>query len=305
MNARFRSMKRAFALVCTSALLLGVAAPPKSPAGKPAGKPAAAAPKLSKWQQHIQETLHNAAPGDEYFGRLKMSYLGINNTFRDESVRAGDYTTDPRIIARVSFAQEALNDWARRYPRDPQLARSYFLGFQMFRKIWTREYQESAWSAANLVVRKFPSSFFGKSLKSSLKIGFTEHYFATPVACDEPEPSPTPAAGGHRGQPTPSPTPSPTPTPTPTPTPAPGQPKVEILPVPCLTPTPSPTPSPTPTPTPTATPKGMTPAPSASPSGAASGTPAASPTPTPKGMTPAPPLPSPTPRPTPAATRRP
>ena len=291
-------MKRAFAFVSVSALLLGVAgtagAKPAAPMKKQQARPSA--PKLSKWQQHVQETLRNAAPGDEYFGRLKMSYLGINNTFRDEAIRAGAYTTDPRIITRVSFAEEALNDWARRYPRDPQLARSYFLGFQMDRKIWTQDYQQRAFTYANLVVKKFPSSFFAKTLRASLKIGFTEHYFATPVPCGivEASPLPTPANGNRHGA-TPSPSPTPTATPTPTPTPAPGQPKVEILPVPCLTPTPSPSPTPTPTPTPTATPRGMTPAPATpSPSGspAAPGSPAGTSSPSP-----APSL-TPTPRPT-------
>jgi len=291
-------MKRAFAFVSVSALLLGVAgtagAKPAPPASKPRPRPSA--PKLSKWQQHVQETLRNAAPGDEYFGRLKMSYLGINNTFRDESIRAGAYTTDPRIITRVSFAEEALNDWAHRYPRDPQLARSYFLGFQMDRKIWTQDYQQRAFTYANLVVSRFPSSYFAKALRASLKIGFTEHYFATPVPCGlvEASPLPTPANGNRRGA-TPAPSPTPTETPTPTPSPAPGQPKVEILPVPCLTPTPSPSPTPTPTPTPSPTPRGMTPPP-ASPS--PSGSPSPGITPSPAATTSASPSATPTSHPT-------
>lgn len=265
------TMRRAFAFLVAAAFLLGASAPPT----KKAADPHPAPPRLSKWQQHVLQVMHDAAPGDEYFGRLKLSYLGINNTFHDEAIRAGAYTTDPRIISKVAFADEALQAWSQKYPRDPQLARSYFLGFQMFRKIWTQEYQQRALDYANLVVKKFPASFFAKTLRSSLKVGYTEHYFAVPVPCGVVvEATPTPS--GRRGAATPAPTPTETPTPEPTATPAPGQPKVEILPVPCLTPTPSPTPSPTPTPTPTATPKGMTPPPNALPSG-----PIATPSPTP------------------------
>ncbi|HET7814875.1 MAG TPA: hypothetical protein VFL13_10930 [Candidatus Baltobacteraceae bacterium] len=281
-------MRRAFAFIVAAAFLLGAAGPaPK----KKAADPRPAPPKLSKWQQHVLQVMHDAAPGDEYFGRLKLSYLGINNTFHDEAIRAGAYTTDPRIISKVGFADEALQAWSQKYPRDPQLARSYFLGFQMFRKIWTQQYQQRAFDYANLVVKKFPGSFFAKTLRSALKVGFTEHYFAVPVPCGVTvEPTATP---GGRGAPTPTPTPTETPTPAATPTPAPGQPKVEILPVPCLTPTPSPSPTPTPTPTPTATPKGMTPPPNAVPSGV----PVPSLTPTP--------APGSTPTPAPTATHRP
>jgi hypothetical protein len=270
------NMRRAFAFIVAAAFLLGAAPPPK----KKAADPPRPAPKLSKWQLHVLEVMHDAAPGDEYFGRLKLSYLGINNTFHDEATRAGAYTTDPRIISRVAFADEALQAWSQKYPRDPQLARSYFLGFEMFRKIWTQEYQQRAFDYANLVVKRFPTSYFAKALRSSLKIGFTEHYFAVPVPCGVVV-DVTPTPGGRRGEPAPTPTPTATPTPVPTATPQPGQPKVEILPVPCLTPTPSPTPSPTPTPTPTATPKGMTPAPTPSSTPAPNAIPSSIPVPTP------------------------
>jgi hypothetical protein len=211
----------------------------------------------------VLEELKVSAPGDEYFGRMKMSYLGINNTFHDDLIRAGAYTTDPKIVSRINFADEALTAWAHKYPNDPQLARSYFLAFQMYRKVWVQTYQGKAWQYAHIVLKKWPNSFFGKSLKKDLSIGFTEHYFATPVMCSDLVPA-VAASGTPRGGATPSPSPSPTPTPTPTPTAAPGGPKIDVLPVPCLTPTPAPVPT------------GAL-APSALPSGSASPSPTRSP----------------------------
>ncbi|HZZ66084.1 MAG TPA: hypothetical protein VFE17_11330, partial [Candidatus Baltobacteraceae bacterium] len=96
-------MKRRFTSVSAAAIALGVigsvAAAPvtksQAVANKATPKPGATkksdAPQLSKWQQHIDEEMHISAPGDEYFGRMKMSYLGINNTFHDDLIRAGDY----------------------------------------------------------------------------------------------------------------------------------------------------------------------------------------------------------------------
>lgn len=267
-------LKRAFMSISAAAIALAfagsvAAAPSASTTSKTGSKSSKTkssskkAPKLSKWQQHVLDVLKHAAPGDEYFGRMKMSYLGINNTFHDDAIRAGAYTTDPHLISSVQWADEALNAWAQKYPEDPQLARSYFLAFQMYRKIWTQDAQQKAWDYANIVIRKWPTSFFGKALKKDLAIGYTEHYFASPVPCAVLIAS----ASGK---------PSPTPSPAPTPTPAPGQPKVEILPVPCLTATPSPSPVPTGSLSPLPSASG---APTASPSGAPA--PTASPTPSP------------------------
>jgi hypothetical protein len=254
------------AAALAAAVAGSAAAAAVSGASKPAPKPAVSgkkavkhdAPKLSKWQLHEQAMLKVSAPGDEYFGRMKMSYLGINNTFRDDLIRAGSYTTDPKLIGQIHWADDALLAWADKYPNDPQLARSYFLAFQMYRKIWVQEYQQKAFEYANIVIKKWPKSFFGKALKKDLSIGYTEHYFATPVPCESlatavPSGSPNPHA-------TATPTPEPTPTPTPTPTAAPGQPKTDILPVPCSTPTPTPTPVPSLTPAASPSP-GATPAP--------------------------------------------
>ncbi|HEV3154970.1 MAG TPA: hypothetical protein VGZ02_14270 [Candidatus Baltobacteraceae bacterium] len=303
-------MKRALLSLPAAAIGLGllgsVAAAPISapPSQKPSPKPSSgskpgtkATPGISKWQQRINQMLKVSAPGDEYFGRMKMSYLGINNTFRDDLVRAGAYTTDPKILSGINFADEALTAWARKYPNDPQLARSYFLAFEMYRKVWVQEYQDKAWNYAHIVIRKWPGSFFGKALGRDLKIGFTEHYFADPEPCPEvtPEASETP-----NRHPTPTPSPTETPSPTPTPSPRPGMPPAQILPVPCFTPSPVPTVAPivTPSGSPIPIPSGAI-----TPSPAASGSPASAPSSSPSPASGGSSVPSATP--SPASSHRP
>jgi len=241
-----RSTTTSLLAAATAVCVLGSVA--AAPTLKPPAKPVPQGPKppaVSKFRQHQLDMMKVSAPGDEYFGRLKLSYLGIDNTFRDESIRAGAYTTDSHIISQVDFAEDALRGWANRYPKDPQLARSYFLAYAMYRKIWTQPGQTKAWEYLHIIEQRFPSSYFGKLIKKDL-IGFTEHYFMEPQPCASEAPTQSPLPGGRR----------------PPPTPAPGQPAVEILPVPCYTPTP-PTPSPTPVPTigptavPTALPSGL------------------------------------------------
>jgi hypothetical protein len=247
-------------------------------------------PRLTKWQQHRLEMLRNSAPADEYFGRLKMSYLGMNNTFHDVAIEAGDHTTNPALVNKIAFAEDALESWGHRYPHDPQLARTYFLATRADSKIWIKANQDRAWSYLNRLVQLFPDSYFAKIVKRDIQIGFTEHYYADPVPCptasptptptEVPTPTPTPTPEPRRRGRAPSPTPTPTatasPTPTPTPTPRPTPTTVvlgpnlhaEILPQPCVpppTPTPTPTPAATATPAISPTPAAVVPAPSTSP----------------------------------------
>jgi hypothetical protein len=214
---------------------------PAPQSAKKAADPCASKP--SKWQQLQCEDYDYSAPGDEYFGRMKMSYLGINNTFHDEAIRAGDYTTDPGIISKVAFADEALEQWSHRYPHDPQLARSYFLAIAMYKKIYTQTAQQKAWLYMHLLVGRFGTTYFGKLEKSDLSRGFTEHYFALPQLCPTPLPSgvtPTNTIG---------------PEVTEAPSPAPGQPKVQLITPPCVQPSPIPEPTEEePSATPSATP---------------------------------------------------
>lgn len=266
-------MRRTLLLLCTAFAVSATGAALASAgtgAAAPGSKDSCAA-KKSKWDREQCTKFTHSAPGDEYFGRMKLSYLGINNTFRDETIRAGAYTTDSNIINKLHFADEALQDWERKYPNDPQLARTYFLGETAYKKVYTHEAQERAYAIMQRLVQKFPTSFFGKTVKKNLAVGFTEHYFALAELC------PTPLPPGVVVQATPSATA--------TPSPKPGAVKVQVIVPPCVPPaTPSPSPSPVP---------------SLSPSPAASGVPSATPTAAPSGAL------TPTPTPTASPTKRP
>jgi hypothetical protein len=197
--------------------------PSASPSASPKGKGVCGATK-SKWA-HIQcEQYNSSAPGDEYFGRMKMSYLGIDNTYKDGAISAGAYSTDPKLISKLDFATEALKRWAAKYPNDPELARSYFLGIQVLRKMYTQGEQQTTWEFMHILATKYNGTYFGKVTKASLASGFTEHWFALAEIC------PTPLPRGAM--------PQATPVATPTPSPAPGQPAVELITPPCVQPSP-------------------------------------------------------------------
>jgi len=312
-------MKRLFAaLVTGTTLITALASPAAEPAATSAKAPAAAKPTPVAKKRYMtkaeiaaaQARLRDAAPADSYFGHLKLSYIGINNTFRDASRLAGDSTTSGAIVSKVEAADEALRDFAARYPRDATLAQSYFLASRAEKKIWIQHNQERASAYLKLLVSRYGDTYFGKLTKKDIAGGITEHWYATAVACATPEPTlaptatpeptavpsatPQPKRGRANPKPTPSPTPTASPTPSPTPTPvptpqltsAPDGTKIVILPVACIpAPTPSPTPSVAPSPLPT-------PLMTGSPSAAASASPLATSRPSPSA---APTIPAPVP----------
>ena len=232
----------------------GAATPTTSATPTPNPKKDPCGATKSKWEHHQCEQYNSSAPGDEYFGRMKMSYLGIDNTFKDGVISAGAYTTDERLIAKLKFADEALRRWEQKYPNDPQLARSYFFGEAVWRKVYTPDGQHLAWDYIQTLTHKFGDTYFGKAMKASLaKSGFTEHWFALPQMC------PTPLPKGVQ--------PETTPNATATPSPKTGQPNVEIITPPCIKPTATPSAYPSGSASPGATMKpSMSPSPSPTPS---------------------------------------
>jgi len=228
-----RSLPTLSIALASAALACAIPGPRSAAAAAPTPSPSPAAHSKdpcgdtkSKWAHLKCEDFNNSAPGDEYFGRMKLSYLGIDNTYKDAFISAGDYTTDSRLIAKLDFANEALARWAAKYPGDPQLARSYFLGVAVLRKVYTQPEQEAAWHFMQILTTKYPNTYFGKTTKANLAGGFTEHWFAAAQAC------PTPLPRGVKPEETPSATPSPSP--------APGHPAVALIEPPCVEPSPTP-----------------------------------------------------------------
>jgi hypothetical protein len=229
----------AVAMAAVMAGVIGVVA--AAPEPRPSPPTPAHSPAPPSKYQGAKERYRDSAPADQYFGRMKLSFLGINNTFRDATITSGDHTVDPAIVSKVGIADEALRDWESHFPHDPQLARTYFLAIRANGKIWLKPNQEAAWDYMNRITRLFPTSYFARLIKADLATGFTEHYYADPVPCPTPTPTATPA---------PVATPTPTVVASPVPKNRPSRVKATPTPTPTTRPTPEPTATPSPTPTP-------------------------------------------------------
>jgi hypothetical protein len=66
------------------------------------------------------------APADEYFGRFKLSNLGVRNIIHAFFVEGDSPLALPLERARMGEVDSALNEWSDKYPRDPWLQREVF-----------------------------------------------------------------------------------------------------------------------------------------------------------------------------------
>jgi hypothetical protein len=68
--------------------------------------------------------MRDLAPADEYFGRLKMSVLGIRNELvtLERRVESGDRNV-AAMSGKLAMVDDAIRDWRAHYPRDTWLPR--------------------------------------------------------------------------------------------------------------------------------------------------------------------------------------
>ncbi len=118
--------------VATTAAVSSAAAPshPAAPA-KPALKKVTVAAKVPKCR---------VAPADEYFGKLKMSILGIRNTIKDQGAKV-DYYPDKAdgTLNAIALTEDALHDWQRKYPCDSWLPGSIYALEHFYAKLHTAD----------------------------------------------------------------------------------------------------------------------------------------------------------------------
>jgi hypothetical protein len=77
------------------------------------------------------------APADEYFGRFAMSPLEITNRIRDAERRGPSYQG-------LVNTQAAIEDWTRKYPRDPWIPPREYRIARLFARIRSHAAQREA-----------------------------------------------------------------------------------------------------------------------------------------------------------------
>jgi len=118
-------------------------------------------PALSATHVAMARFTSRVAPADEYFGRLKMSILGIRNELRDLDQRLTySPAAGPAALGTAAFVEDAIRDWEAKYPADPWLARSVYQLTHVYAEIHTADGHVKAVSALHWLVSRYHSSPF-------------------------------------------------------------------------------------------------------------------------------------------------
>ncbi|HEX3551022.1 MAG TPA: hypothetical protein VHT53_11630 [Candidatus Elarobacter sp.] len=86
----------------------------------PAAKPRTAAVAKQPAKKPVKVAARcKVAPADEYFGKLKMSILGIRNTIKDQGLKIDvDPGKAPSTMGSIALTEDAIRDWQHKYPCD-------------------------------------------------------------------------------------------------------------------------------------------------------------------------------------------
>ncbi|HME81805.1 MAG TPA: hypothetical protein VKF82_06985 [Candidatus Eremiobacteraceae bacterium] len=134
------------------------------------------------------------APADEYFGRQKISTLGIDNLIRDTEQRENfDPALASRLLGGLSAAEDALEDWAAKYPHDSWIPKRAYEMSHLFWRMHTSEANAMADRCRNVLFKQFPKT----------KYAVLAHVETPSMVA--PDPAVDPPAAGAQGAQSPAP----------------------------------------------------------------------------------------------------
>ncbi len=80
------------------------------------------------------------APADEYFGKLKLSILGIRNTIKDQGLKIDvDPDKAGSTMGSIGLTEDAIRDWQHKYPCDSWLPGTLYALERFYGKIHTED----------------------------------------------------------------------------------------------------------------------------------------------------------------------
>lgn len=110
------------------------------------------------------------APADEYFGRLKMSILGIRNQLHDLSLRL-QYTPNKSedVLGSAAMVEDAMHDWEHKYPADPWLAKSVYDLATLYANVHTAHGHVRAAHALRWLFARYGRTRYGTLARAQIK----------------------------------------------------------------------------------------------------------------------------------------
>lgn len=128
------------------------------------------APLEARTKPHPHHVVMRVAPADEYFGRLKMSILGIRNQLHDLALRL-QYTPNKGedVLGSATMVEDALHDWEHKYPADPWLPRSVYDLTTLYSNVHTAHGHVAAVHALRWMLARYGRTHYGALARAQIK----------------------------------------------------------------------------------------------------------------------------------------
>ncbi len=188
-------MKRLMTAVSLVALSASAASAAATPSPSPTHHVARAAKPVVP---HVVFLKYRVAPADEYFGKLKMSILGIRNTIKDLGYKVdADPSKAMQIMNAVNLTEDAMHDWENKYPQDSWIPPAILSLERLLAKVDDDAARAHAKSVMVWLVKDYPTSAPGKTGRHELAANLVGVKPAPPVAAmPAPDASGATVAGG-------------------------------------------------------------------------------------------------------------
>ena len=133
------------------------------------------------------------APADQYFGRMKMSPIGIGNEIHDLGLLL-KYNPEnyARYVTRARLTENALLDWRAHYPEDTWLAKDTYLMARVDAMFYDKQSHEHAWQLMVWVAERFPRTPFGYNARGEVRHGHVVPLYRMPATPPTPMPTAAP-----------------------------------------------------------------------------------------------------------------
>ena len=136
------------------------------------------------------ELMHHGgavAPADEYFGKLKMSILGIRNEIKDMTTKVGfapDNATSQ--LGACAMTEDAIHDWEKKYPADSWIPKTLLELQRLYGSSNVPEFQAHMKATYAWLTTRYKSSKYAVTAR--------QEYNAKLAALANPTPPPAAAA---------------------------------------------------------------------------------------------------------------
>lgn len=110
------------------------------------------------------------APADEYFGRLKMSILGIRNQLNRLTAQVdADPLNSQSARGSCELTEESIKEWEQKYPSDPWLAKTVYMLVHLYAKMPAETGHTQALRVLSWLLAKYPGSEFTETALAEVR----------------------------------------------------------------------------------------------------------------------------------------